>query len=50
MVLAYLDAGEAVRAAEVRERFDHPATDCAIMGSEIDRRLTENHEPNCHQY
>jgi hypothetical protein len=22
-------------------RFDHPLTDCAVMGAEIDRRLTE---------
>jgi DNA-binding transcriptional MerR regulator len=24
-------------------RFDHPATDCKVMGAEIDRRLAEAH-------
>jgi hypothetical protein len=24
-------------------RYDHPATDCRIMGAEIDRRLAEDH-------
>ena len=27
-------------------RFDHPATDCKIMGAEIDRRLSETVGPD----
>ncbi len=25
-------------------RFDHPATDCRVMGAEIDRRLAVSHQ------
>ena len=25
-------------------RYDHPATDCKVMGAEIDRRLSGGHE------
>ena len=27
-------------------RYDHPATDCRIMGAEIDRRLSTDHFPS----
>jgi hypothetical protein len=26
-------------------RFDHPATDCTVMGAEIDRRLDRSETP-----
>ena len=30
-------------------RYDHPATDCRIMGAEIDRRLTPTRPPTTHE-
>lgn len=36
----------AVLAAALLCRFDHPATDCKVMGAEIDRRLREPEVPD----
>jgi DNA-binding transcriptional MerR regulator len=37
--IAQLQHARELLAATLLCRFDHPATDCAIMGAEIDRRL-----------
>jgi DNA-binding transcriptional MerR regulator len=37
--IAQLQHARGLLAAALWCRFDHPATDCAIMGAEIDRRL-----------
>lgn len=37
--LAELQQARTLLAAALLCRFDHPATDCKVMGSEIDRRL-----------
>jgi len=37
--IAQLQHARALLAAALYCRFDHPATDCKIMGAEIDRRL-----------
>src|SRR5439155_13087607 len=37
--IAQLQQARAVLAGALLCRFDHPATDCKIMGAEIDRRL-----------
>lgn len=37
--IAQLQHARTVLAGALRCRFDHPATDCKIMGAEIDRRL-----------
>ena len=37
--IAHLQDARGMLAAALNCRFDHPATDCAIMGAEIDRRL-----------
>jgi MerR family redox-sensitive transcriptional activator SoxR len=37
--IAELQRSRDVLAASLMCRFDHPATDCSIMGAEIDRRL-----------
>jgi DNA-binding transcriptional MerR regulator len=37
--IAQLQHARSVLAAALLCRFDHPATDCSIMGAEIDRRL-----------
>ena len=37
--IAELEHSRSVLAAALLCRFDHPATDCRIMGAEIDRRL-----------
>jgi len=37
--LAQLRRSRALLAAALYCRFDHPATDCTVMGAEIDRRL-----------
>jgi MerR family redox-sensitive transcriptional activator SoxR len=39
--IAQLQHAREVLAAALLCRFDHPATDCKIMGAEIDRRLEE---------
>jgi len=39
--IAKLQQARAVLAGALLCRFDHPATDCRIMGAEIDRRLGE---------
>jgi len=37
--IAQLRRSRALLAAALHCRFDHPATDCTVMGAEIDRRL-----------
>jgi DNA-binding transcriptional MerR regulator len=37
--IAQLEHARGLLAGALLCRFDHPATDCAVMGSEIDRRL-----------
>jgi DNA-binding transcriptional MerR regulator len=37
--IAQLQHARALLAAALGCRFDHPATDCTVMGAEIDRRL-----------
>lgn len=37
-----------VLAAALQCRFDHPVTDCSIMGAEIDRRLDPEDVPDRH--
>jgi DNA-binding transcriptional MerR regulator len=37
--IAQMQHSRALLAAALRCRFDHPATDCTVMGAEIDRRL-----------
>jgi MerR family transcriptional regulator, redox-sensitive transcriptional activator SoxR len=39
--IAELQHARDVLAAALMCRFDHPATDCSIMGAEIDRRLRQ---------
>jgi DNA-binding transcriptional MerR regulator len=39
--IAQLQYARELLAGALLCRFDHPATDCAIMGAEIDRRLEE---------
>lgn len=41
--IADLQHAREVLAAALQCRFDHPATDCSIMGAEIDRRLDPKH-------
>lgn len=43
--IAELEHARNVLAAALLCRFDHPATDCSIMGAEIDRRLGADHVP-----
>jgi MerR family transcriptional regulator, copper efflux regulator len=40
--IAQLQQAREVLAAALMCRYDHPATDCRIMGAEIDRRLGES--------
>jgi MerR family redox-sensitive transcriptional activator SoxR len=40
--IAQLQRARAVLGGALLCRFDHPATDCKIMGAEIDRRLDES--------
>ena len=40
--IATLQQARAYLAGALLCRFDHPATDCKIMGAEIDRRLSES--------
>jgi DNA-binding transcriptional MerR regulator len=42
--IAKLQQAREVLAAALFCRYDHPATDCRIMGAEIDRRLEHNSE------
>jgi hypothetical protein len=37
--IAHLQFARELLAGALGCRFDHPATDCGVMGSEIDRRL-----------
>ncbi len=39
--IAQLQQARALLAAALWCRFDHPATDCSVMGAEIDRRLDQ---------
>jgi DNA-binding transcriptional MerR regulator len=41
--IAQLQHAREVLAATLFCRFDHPMTDCRIMGAEIDRRIEEHH-------
>jgi DNA-binding transcriptional MerR regulator len=43
--IAQLQQARAVLAGALLCRFDHPATDCKIMGAEIDRRLQGTRAP-----
>jgi DNA-binding transcriptional MerR regulator len=43
--IAQLQQARAVLAGALLCRFDHPATDCKIMGAEIDRRLEQAAAP-----
>jgi MerR family redox-sensitive transcriptional activator SoxR len=43
--IAELEHARNVLAAALLCRFDHPATDCSIMGAEIDRRLNREEVP-----
>lgn len=43
--IAELQHARALLAAALCCRFDHPATDCKVMGAEIDRRLAEPGPP-----
>ena len=40
--IAQLQQARALLAAALWCRFDHPATDCTVMGAEIDRRLDKS--------
>jgi hypothetical protein len=40
--IAQLQHARGLLAAALWCRFDHPATDCTVMGAEIDRRLDGN--------
>jgi DNA-binding transcriptional MerR regulator len=42
--IAQLQHAREVLAAALLCRFDHPATDCEIMGAEIDRRLDDRND------
>jgi DNA-binding transcriptional MerR regulator len=42
--IARLNQARAYLAGALFCRYDHPATDCKIMGTEIDRRLTDDTE------
>jgi hypothetical protein len=41
--IAQLHQARAYLAGALVCRYDHPATDCKIMGTEIDRRLADSH-------
>jgi MerR family transcriptional regulator, redox-sensitive transcriptional activator SoxR len=41
--IATLQEARAYLSGALGCRYDHPATDCKIMGAEIDRRLAESH-------
>ena len=43
--IAELQHARRLLAAALCCRFDHPATDCMVMGAEIDRRLAEPRPP-----
>lgn len=43
--IAQLEHARNVLAAALLCRYDHPATDCRIMGAEIDRRLNRDDVP-----
>jgi DNA-binding transcriptional MerR regulator len=43
--IATLQKARAYLSGALLCRYDHPATDCKIMGAEIDRRLAEGHGP-----
>jgi hypothetical protein len=43
--IAQLQHARGLLAGALLCRFDHPATDCTIMGAEIDRRLEESRVP-----
>jgi MerR family redox-sensitive transcriptional activator SoxR len=43
--IARLQGARAYLAGALLCRYDHPATDCQIMGAEIDRRLVGDREP-----
>ena len=43
--IAELQHARALLAAALCCRFDHPATDCKVMGAEIDRRLDKSSTP-----
>ena len=44
--IAQLQHARALLAAALWCRFDHPATDCTVMGAEIDRRLDGSKPPS----
>jgi DNA-binding transcriptional MerR regulator len=44
--IAQLHQARAYLAGALLCRYDHPATDCKIMGTEIDRRLAESGQPS----
>jgi len=44
--IAQLQYARELLAGALLCRFDHPATDCAVMGAEIDRRLTQPRPDN----
>ena len=44
--IAQLQHARTLLAAALWCRFDHPATDCNVMGAEIDRRLGGSGSPN----
>jgi MerR family redox-sensitive transcriptional activator SoxR len=43
--IAQLQRARVLLAAALWCRFDHPATDCTVMGAEIDRRLDRSETP-----
>jgi DNA-binding transcriptional MerR regulator len=43
--IAQLQHARGVLSAALLCRFDHPATDCSVMGAEIDRRLLQGQDP-----
>jgi DNA-binding transcriptional MerR regulator len=45
--IAWLQRARELLSGALMCRFDHPATECAIMGGEIDRRLGESGGPGC---
>jgi MerR family transcriptional regulator, copper efflux regulator len=40
--IAHLQLARELLAGALNCRFDHPATECAVMGAEIDRRIAES--------
>jgi DNA-binding transcriptional MerR regulator len=43
--IAQLQHAREVLAAALFCRYDHPATDCHVMGAEIDRRIERSQDP-----